>query len=102
MENLGIALYRVSKRLESKRIIHKKQKTMNTDVVIQEFMKLSEEQKKEALDFIKSLQNPIPPTKKTLEEELEMLKKSAGTIDVPFNLTNEDLRRENLYDDDGR
>lgn len=40
--------------------------------------------------------------KETTEERLERLKKSFGTIHSDVYLTAEDLRRENLYGDDGR
>ena len=42
----------------------------------------------------------IKGIKETKEEKLERLKKSFGTIDSDIVLTNEDLRRENLYDDE--
>ena len=44
----------------------------------------------------------IKGIKETKEERLERLKKSFGTIHSDVYLSAEDLRRENLYEDDGR
>ena len=48
------------------------------------------------------INNVIKGIKETKEEKLERLKKSFGTIQSDVYLSAEDLRRENLYDDDGR
>jgi type III restriction enzyme len=44
----------------------------------------------------------IKGIKETIEERLERLKKSFGGINSTVILTAEDLRRENMYGDDGR
>jgi hypothetical protein len=44
----------------------------------------------------------IKGIKETKEERLERLKKSFGGIKSDVYLSPDDLRRENLYDDDGR
>ncbi|MFT4019844.1 MAG: hypothetical protein QM668_22965, partial [Agriterribacter sp.] len=48
------------------------------------------------------INDAVKGTKETTEQKLEKLKRSFGTIKSDVYLSNEDLRRENLYDDDGR
>ena len=48
------------------------------------------------------INDAVNGVKETMEQKLEKLKKSFGTIQSDVYLSAEDLRRENLYDDDGR